>query len=161
MPIVVRAVSDEEFKDWVGKQTKIEDKYLESQDKPKDQRVMTRAELMNEGKAKYDLICAACHKQDGTGLSPLYPALKGSSVAVGKPISRHIEIILNGVSGTAMQPYREQFTDEEIAALVTYERNAWGNNTNDIIQPADVATVRQGNTQQPKMVNKARAGGLR
>ena len=124
------------------------------------QKDLTRAELMKLGKDKYDLICSACHKQDGTGLSPLYPALKGSSVAVGTPISRHINIILNGVPGTAMQPYRDQFTDAEVAALVTYERNAWGNNTNDIIQPSEVAKVRKGDEQQPKMVQKARSGGL-
>lgn len=161
MPIVVRAVEEDQFNAWVAKQTKVEEKYAETADKPIEQRVMTRAELMKLGKDKYDLICAACHKQDGTGLPPLYPALKGSSVAVGKPISRHISIILNGVPGTAMQPYREQFTDAEIAALVTYERNAWGNNTDDVIQPADVASVRAGDIQQPKMVEKARVGGLR
>lgn len=122
---------------------------------------MSRAELMSLGKQKFDLICAACHRSDGKGLPPMYPALKGSSVAIGKPISRHIEMILNGVPGTAMQPYKDQLTDAEIAAIATYERNAWENNTNDEIQPADVAKTRQGDTQQPKMVKKAQVGGLR
>ncbi len=160
MPIVVRAVTNEAFEQWVGQQAKVEDTFKEDRDKPSVQKDLTRAELMKLGKDKYDLICSACHKQDGTGLSPLYPALKGSSVAVGTPISRHINIILNGVPGTAMQPYRDQFTDAEVAALVTYERNAWGNNTNDIIQPSEVAKVRKGDEQQPKMVQKARSGGL-
>ena len=106
------------------------------------------------------MVCSACHQADGTGIPPLFPALKGSSVAVGNPISRHIEMILNGVPGTAMQPYKEQLSDEEIAAITTYERNAWGNNTDDEIQPADVATVRKDAIQQPKMVKKAQAGGL-
>jgi len=91
---------------------------------------------------------------------PLYPALKNSSVAVGKPISRHIEMILKGVPGSAMQPYQNQLTDEEIAAITTYERNAWGNNTDDEIQPADVATVRQNNIIKPTMVDKAKSGGF-
>ena len=86
---------------------------------------------------------SACHRADGKGLPPVFPALKGSSVAVGKPISRHIAMILNGVPGSAMQPYKDQLTDEEIAAIVTYERNAWENNTDDMVQPADVAKVRQ------------------
>ena len=60
-----------------------------------------------------------------------------------------------------MQPYRDQLTDEVIAAITTYERNAWGNNTDDIIQPAEVADVRNGEIQAPKMVQKAQAGGLR
>ncbi|GGI85046.1 cytochrome c oxidase subunit II [Legionella impletisoli] len=161
MPIVVRAVNEEEFEQWVNQQTKVEEKYKDTEDKPAEQRDMTRAELMKLGKEKYDLICSACHKPDGTGLPPMYPALKGSSVAVGNPISRHISIILDGVPGTAMQPYKAQFTDEEIAAIVTYERNAWGNNTDDIIQPAEVAKVRQGENIQPKMVKKAQVGGLR
>ncbi|WP_133129862.1 cytochrome c oxidase subunit II [Legionella yabuuchiae] len=161
MPIVVRAVTDEEFEQWVDKQKKVEEQYKATEDKPAEQRVMTRAELMTLGEAKYNLICSACHKPDGTGLPPMYPGLKGSSVAVGKPISRHISIVLDGVPGTAMQPYKAQFTDEEIAAIVTYERNAWGNNTDDIIQPAEVAKVRQGENIQPKMVKKAQVGGLR
>ena len=61
----------------------------------------------------------------------MFPALKGSSVAVGKPISRHILMLLNGIPGSAMQAYKQQLTDAEIAAIVTYERNAWENNTNE------------------------------
>ena len=160
MPIVVHAVSEKEFDDWVSKQDKIEDKYATTEGNAKVQKVLTRTELMTLGKNKYDQMCSACHKADGTGLPPLYPALKNSSVAVGYPISRHIDLILNGIPGSAMQPYKDQLTDEDIAAIVTYERNAWGNNTDDEIQPADVAALRHGTNQQPTMVNKAKAGGL-
>lgn len=160
MPIVVKAVSEEEFDRWVSEQTKVEDIYAEKSDKPREQKTMTRDQLMTLGKQKYDLICSACHQPNGTGLPPMYPPLKGSSVAVGKPISRHIELLLNGVPGSAMQSYKDQLTDEEIAAIVTYERNAWGNNTNDLIQPADVAALRHGTDIKPTMVNKAKAGGL-
>lgn len=161
MPIVVKAVNEEEFEQWVADQVKVKDKYAESEAQPQEQAKMTRAELMSQGKQKYDQYCAACHRADGKGLPPMYPALKGSSVAVGNPISRHIALILNGIPGSAMQPYKEQLTDAEIAAITTYERNAWENNTNDEIQPADVAKVRQGDIQQPKMVKKAQVGGLR
>ncbi|RUQ95647.1 cytochrome c oxidase subunit II [Legionella septentrionalis] len=160
MPIVVQAVSDEEFTQWVNQQTKASDPYAADGGKTVEQKMMTRAELMTMGKEKYDAVCAACHKADGKGLPPMFPALKGSSVAVGRPIARHIGIVLNGVPGTAMQAYKDQLTDEEIAAIVTYERNAWENNTNDLVQPADVAKTRQGENQQPTMVKKAQAGGL-
>jgi cytochrome c oxidase subunit 2 len=160
MPIVVKAVSHEDFEKWVHQQAKIEDKYEAIKVMPSAQKVMTREELMTLGKEKYNLICAACHQPTGLGLPPLYPALKNSSVAVGNPISRHIELVLNGVPGSAMQPYKDQLTDDVLAAIITYERNAWGNNTNDEVQPADVAQTRRGDIQQPTMVKKARAGGL-
>ena len=160
MPIVVEAVNEEEFVQWVAKQTKAEDQYAKIDINPGAQKTMTRIELMSLGKQKYELICVACHKADGKGLPPMYPPLKGSSVAVGNPISRHIDLILNGLPGSAMQPYKDQLSDEDVAAIVTYERNSWGNNTNDEIQPRDVATLRHGTKQQPTLVNKAQAGGF-
>lgn len=161
MPIVVRAVKEEEFEQWVSQQVKVENKYAVVQTEPAAQKIMTRADLMTLGKEKYNLICSACHQANGKGIPPLYPALQNSSVSVGKPISRHIALILNGVPGSAMQSYKDQLSDEEIAAITTYERNAWGNNTDDLIQPAEVAAVRKGDIQAPTMVNKAQAGGLR
>jgi len=160
MPIVVQAVNDEEFAQWVNEQTKVEDKYAATENQTAAQKTLTRAELMQRGKDKYELVCSACHQANGKGIPPLYPALKNSSISVGKPISRHIALILNGVPGSAMQPYKDQLSDEDVAAITTYERNAWGNNTNDEIQPADVASVRQSQIQQPTMVKKAKAGGL-
>ncbi|MCC5791276.1 MAG: cytochrome c oxidase subunit II [Legionellaceae bacterium] len=161
MPIVVNAVSAGEYQDWVAAQSKAQDKYAESERKPEAQRKMNRAELMALGKEKYDLICAACHRVDGTGIPPMFPALKGSSVAVGHPISRHIDMILHGIPGSAMQAYKDQLSDEEIAAIVTYERNAWDNNTDDDIQPAEVAERRNADKQEPKVIKKAQVGGFR
>lgn len=160
MPIVVQAVSPAEFDQWVAKQTLEQNKSLQTESLASAQPTMTRPELMKLGKQKYQQFCSACHAEDGEGLPPLYPALKGSSLAVGHPISRHIELLLNGVMGSAMQPYKDQLTDAEIAAIVTFERNAWGNNTNDEVQPAEVATLRHGTNKQPTMVNKAQAGGF-
>jgi cytochrome c oxidase subunit II len=151
MPIVVQAVPEDEYANWV---------LAQKNPQPTPNVKMTRKELLTLGKTQYNMVCAACHKADGRGLPPLFPALKGSSVAVGHPISRHIDMILNGVPGSAMQPYKDVLSDADIAAIVTYERNAWGNNTDDEIQPADVARVRQENSQQPTMVNKVNAGGL-
>lgn len=161
MPIVVKAVSENEYKEWVAKQAKVQDIYAESENDPKAQEQMKRAELMALGKKRYDIICSACHKVDGKGIPPMFPALKGSSVAVGHPISRHIDLILNGVPGSAMQAYKDQLSDKEIAAIVTYERNAWENNTDDEVQPAEVAKRRTADTQEPIMVKKAQAGGFR
>lgn len=158
MPIVVQAVSEKEFNEWVANQPKISDGLADTRPISPN---LTRQELMKKGQEKYNEACLACHKADGTGLPPLFPALKGSSVAVGKPISRHIEMILNGVPGTAMQAYRDQLSDEDIAAIATYERNAWDNNTGDEIQPQDVANLRKENMQQPTIVKKAQAGGFR
>lgn len=160
MPIVVEAVSDAEFQQWVSTQQKGEEAVTSAQTQVPAKKKLTRNELLTLGKEKYETICLACHQQDGKGIPPLYPALKGSSVAVGHPVSRHLDIILHGIQGSAMQPYNDQLTDEEIAAIATYERNAWGNDTNDLIQPEEVARLRQEPNQQPTMVNKAQAGGL-
>jgi cytochrome c oxidase subunit 2 len=150
MPIVVEAVSEQEFAQWLNTQQRA---------KPEQARHLSRDELMRLGKKTYEMTCAACHQPDGLGIPPLYPALRASSVAVGHPINRHIELILNGVAGSAMQPYREQLSDEEIAALVTYERNAWENNTDEEVQPAEVAQARLSH-QQPVTIKSAQAGGM-
>lgn len=160
MPIVVKAVSQADFDTWVASQTKKQDKYAQDEANVAAQKTMMRDELLALGKERYEQFCSACHRPDGMGIPPMYPALKGSSVATGHPISRHLDIILNGIPGSAMQPYKDQLSDEEIAAIATYERNAWENNTNDIVQPAEVASQRKNANQQPTMVNKVQAGGL-
>lgn len=171
MPIVVEAVDEQTFNKWVADQVPVKSKeYTTANPEETNPAISKQVAVpvaqtlkaqMTLGKEKYNMLCVACHQVDGTGLPPMYPALKGSSVAVGYPISRHIGIILNGVPGTAMQGYKDQLNDEEIAALATYERNAWGNNTGDVIQAAEVSKERVANIQKPTMVNKAQAGGFR
>ncbi len=168
MPIVVKAVTQDEFKQWVAQQPKlsVQDRSLPtpsaeegvSTSVPEGQAVIepplpvkTFSELMAEGKEQYGKYCSVCHQLNGTGMPPLFPALKGSSVAVGGSVARHIELVLKGVPGTAMQPFADQLTDEELAAIVTYERNAWENNTGDVVQPADVAAVRKDGVKAPIM----------
>ncbi len=158
MPIVVKAVSQEAFVQWTKDQLADQDALIQHQSQP--EAAMTRDALMSLGKQKYEQYCLACHGENGAGLPPLYPALKRSSIAVGHPISRHIDLLLLGVSGSAMQAYADQLTDEEIAAIITYERNAWDNNTNDEVQPEDVRLLRLSHETKPTIVNKARAGGL-
>ncbi len=137
MPIVVVAKSVQGFNDWVAKQ---KGQAKAKAEQPKKE--WTYQALMKRGEEKYNVYCAVCHKADGTGVPPTFPGLKGSSVATGKPISRHIHIILDGVPGTAMQAFGSQLDDTDIAAITTYERNAWGNNTGDVVTPDDVAKER-------------------
>ena len=158
MPIVVKAVPQEEYDAWVVSQKEQQASLAKQQEESHAD--MSREDLMALGKQKYQQLCTACHLSTGLGMPPVYPALKGSSIAVGHPISRQIELILNGVPGSAMQAYADQLTDEELAAIVTYVRNAWKNNTNDLIQPNEVRKVRQDQHIQPTMVKKARPGGL-
>ena len=56
----------------------------------------------------------------------------------------HLDVGIKGVAGTAMQAFGEQLTDVEMAAVITYQRNAFGNNTGDVVQPSDVAQHKQG-----------------
>lgn len=98
----------------------------------------TKDELMKIGKKTYLSACAACHQPSGTGLPPAFPALKGSKIANGD-ISTHIDIVVNGSKkNPAMTAFKSQLTEVEIAAVITYERNSWGNNTGDLVQPLTI-----------------------
>jgi cytochrome c oxidase subunit II len=143
MPIVVKAVSEEEFSRWVAQQKRRHPAPRTTQ--------WTMETAMARGKALFDRQCAACHQEDGSGIPPLYPALSTSSVTVGAPISRHIDLVLNGVPGSAMQAFGPQLDDADLAAIITYERNAWGNDTGDLITPDQVRQRRS--TQQTKQEN--------
>jgi len=160
MPIVVRAVEPEQYAAWVEDKLKVQERWQSAQVQLEGQRQMTREELMRFGQERYNMVCAQCHQVSGLGIPPMYPALKGSSIAVGYPISRHINMILNGSPGSAMQSYAEMLSNEEIAAIVTYERNAWGNNTNDLVQPIDIATLRVEQHPKAKIVKKSKLGGF-
>jgi cytochrome c oxidase subunit 2 len=105
---------------------------------------MSMDELMSEGKRVYNATCAACHMPNGEGLPGVFPALKGSTMVL-EDQAAHIDIVLNGKTGTAMQAFGKMLSLKDIAAVVTYERNAWGNNTGDMVQAKDVNAVVNGN----------------
>jgi cytochrome c oxidase subunit 2 len=130
MPIVVNVVSKEEYGEWIAaKQTEAtEVKQLTSQD-------FTLDELMVRGESVYDTSCLACHGANGEG--GVGNAIAGSSVATGD-INAHLEIGINGVPGTSMQAFGGQLSDVDMAAVITYQRNAFGNNMGDSLQPVDV-----------------------
>jgi cytochrome c oxidase subunit 2 len=137
MPIVVESVSQQQFAAWVDGQKEIK---IAAAAEASADKTWSMDELMNKGKTLYETKCAACHQATGLGLPPAFPALKASAIATGA-IAAHLEIVLNGKQGTAMQPWNT-LNDLEIAAIVTYERNAWDNNTGDVVQPADVKAAR-------------------
>ncbi len=138
MPIVVVATTDQGFKDWVAQQ-----KGQATQGEAETSRAWTKDELMKKGEQVYGTICAACHQPGGTGLPPTFPALKGSKIATG-PVADHINIVFNGKSGTAMQAFKSQLSDVDIASVITFERNSWGNNTGTVIQPIQIKAFRDG-----------------
>ena len=136
MPIVVVAKNDEDYQQWVTAQ-----KTAMDADAAAAGRDWNMADLMERGEKVYNTSCAACHQANGEGIPGAFPGLKGSAVATG-PIPAHIDIIINGKSGTAMAAFGGQLNDIDIAAVVTYERNAWDNNTGDLVQPSEVKAAR-------------------
>jgi len=136
MPIVVRVVSQEDYGKWVGDQKKALLAQAEDPDKKWDS-----AELIARGEKVYAATCAACHQATGKGLPPAFPPLAGAKLVTG-PKAGHIDMVLNGKPGTAMAPFSKQLSDTEIAAVISYERNTWGNKSG-IVQPAEVKARRK------------------
>ena len=95
---------------------------------------------MAKGETAYKTYCAACHQANGEGLPPAFPALKGSEMML-EDLAWHIDIVLKGKAGTAMAGFN-YLSDSDLAALITYERNAWGNDTGDLVAPADIQAAR-------------------
>jgi len=138
MPVVVRAVERPEYDAWLADQ-----KQSAQQAWNETGKTWTMDELMTTGEEVYLRACAACHQVNGQGLPPAFPSLVGQGIAVGD-IDAHIDIILNGKPGTAMQAFASQLSPSEIAAVTTYERNAWGNNLGDSVQPKDINSMLTG-----------------
>jgi cytochrome c oxidase subunit 2 len=137
MPIVVKVVSEEDYLAWAQEQQNM---LTASADDPNKE--WTLDELMVRGEGVY-AQCVACHQANGKGLAPAFPALDGSPIVMG-PKSGHIDIMLNGKQGTAMQSY-SGLSDVELASVITYARQAWGNAGNGadpVVQPADVRAAR-------------------
>ncbi len=103
-------------------------------------------DLMARGEKVYAANCAACHQLTGKGLPPAFPPLDGSKVVTG-PKDAQIKTVLNGVERdgkpTAMVAWAKTLSDTDIAAVITYTRNSWGNKTGEAVQPAEVKAARQ------------------
>jgi cytochrome c oxidase subunit 2 len=140
MPIVVEVKTEADYALWLDEQREI-NAQAAAAEKASLTASASMDELMTLGETTYVAYCAACHQVSGVGLPPAFPALKGSAVATTGSIAKHIDIVLNGKAGTGMQAYGKQLSMKQIAAVVTYERNAWDNNTGDAVQAADVQNV--------------------
>ncbi len=140
MPIVVEVKSEADYAIWLDEQKQMKANAAAAEAASLNASA-SMDELMQLGETTYTAYCAACHQVSGQGLPPAFPALKGSAIATTGPASAHIDIVVNGKAGTGMQAYGKQLSLKEIAAVVTYERNAWGNNTGEAVQAADVQAV--------------------
>jgi cytochrome c oxidase subunit 2 len=131
MPIVVEAVEPEKYAAWVAEQkTKLAAVAVDVN------KEFTPDELKAKGEAVYNANCAACHQANGQGVPGTFPAIAGSKVATG-PKEGHINIVMNGKSGTAMAPFKH-LSDVDIASVITYQRNSFGNSTGDAVQPSEI-----------------------
>ena len=96
---------------------------------------------MPMGEAVFITHCATCHQPDGTGQGIKYPSLAGGVIPTG-PVEAHLDRVMNGLAETEMQAWAPQLSDLDLAAVITYERNAWGNDTGDVVQPLTVFSAR-------------------
>jgi len=136
MPIVLIAKTEEDYAAWVEEQ-----QGAAAAAAGAATQTLTMDELMAKGEAAYNTNCAACHQANGAGIPGVFPAIAGSAIATGD-VAAHIDIVVNGKAGTAMQAFGEQLNAVDLAAIITYERNAYGNSTGDMVQPADVVAAK-------------------
>ncbi len=136
MPIHVKVVSAEEYTAWVSEKQKA---LAAAADDPT--KVWVLADLVKRGESVYAANCLACHQATGKGAGPI-KALDGSAIVVGDDKAPLINVLLNGQNNGAM-PAWKQLSDTELAAVMTYAKNTWSNQTQQIVQPADVQAARQ------------------
>ncbi|MEE9351857.1 MAG: cytochrome c oxidase subunit II [Thiotrichaceae bacterium] len=136
MPIVVEAKSKADYATWVNEQKELQKAAAAAGD-----REWTKDELMVQGQKVYSTSCASCHGVTGQGVPGAFPAMVNSPIVMGD-VKAHIDIVMQGKAGTAMQAFAGQLNDSDLAAIITYERNAFGNNTGDIVQPSTIKSAR-------------------
>jgi len=133
MPIVVQAMPEDEYNNWLNEKVAAAEKMKEMAGK-----TFTFDELMQMGQQVYTTVCAACHQPDGKGVPGAFPSIAGSPIATGD-ISGHMEIVVHGSKkNPAMQAFGEQLSEVQIASVITYQRNSFGNNMGDSLQPIDI-----------------------
>jgi cytochrome c oxidase subunit 2 len=150
MPIVVDARTQEDYQAWVQNQKLAAQQPQGAPGEAAAAIPMTKHDLIAEGEKAYNRSCAVCHQPNGQGMPPAFPGLAGSKITTGS-LDAHINVVMNGVPGTAMQAFKMQLTDRDIAAIITYERNAWGNDNvqkfgnsaGGVVQPADITAWRK------------------
>ena len=107
-------------------------------------KIWTTEELMARGESFYATNCAACHQASGQGIPPVFPSLVGSEITMFDS-KRHIEILMEGVQGSAMAAFGESYSEVDIASVITYTRQAWSNGENGdgvIVTPQDIVAYK-------------------
>ncbi|MFT4728267.1 MAG: cytochrome c oxidase subunit 2 [Granulosicoccus sp.] len=138
MPIVVRAVPQEEFDTWIA------DKQMAMASiADQAERQWAHKELVSVGESVYQANCMSCHQAEGQGIPGMFPAIAGSAVATGS-MDQHVATVMNGIEGSMMSQFSEVLSDSDIAAVITYQRNAFGNSTGDMLQPSHIKSLRDG-----------------
>ena len=148
MPVVVEAVSEEEYDEWVAANAPAKEVIADAgatataaSASADDDREWAMDELMAKGETVYNQVCAACHQANGEGLAGAFPAIAGSAIATGD-VDAHINIVYAGKPGTGMAAFAGQLNNADMAAVLTYQRNAFGNTVGDTVQPADIKALR-------------------
>ncbi len=140
MPVVVKVVEKDEYNDWVLAKKEEAIKLAELTEKE-----WSLAELSERGEGVYQKNCVACHQMNGEGLPPIFPALAGSDIVMFDK-NRNVEILMEGVHGAAMQSFANQLSEVDMAAVITYTRQAWGNAENgdgEYVVPSDIVEYKK------------------
>jgi cytochrome c oxidase subunit 2 len=137
MPIVVEVKEEAEYDTWLAAQKEEALVYQSTIGKE-----WSDAELMAKGESVYSISCAGCHQAKGQGIPGVFPALVDSPLVTG-PVEDHIGILINGVAGSAMQSFADQLSEVDIAAVIHYKRNSWGNKMGATVQPIDILNYKQ------------------
>ena len=140
MPVVVKVVEKDEYSDWVLSKKEEAIKLAELTEKE-----WSLAELTQRGEGVYQKNCVACHQMNGEGLPPIFPALAGSDIVMFDK-DRNVEILMEGVQGAAMQSFANQLSEVDMAAVITYTRQAWGNAGNgdgEYVVPSDIVEYKK------------------
>jgi cytochrome c oxidase subunit 2 len=135
MPIVVHAMEEQDYNDWL-----VEKKKEAVEIAKMNELILPLDEMYARGEEVYLQSCAACHGVDGKG--GVGPSMVGTAITTG-PMQGHVDVLVNGVQGSAMQAFGNQLSELDLAAVVTYERNAWGNNMGDMVQAVDVLNYKK------------------
>ena len=136
MPIVVKAVTQSDYEQWIADK-KAEATAVAAQ----AEQQWSMQDLLAKGESVYAGNCAACHGPTGAGIPGVFPAMTNSPVATGD-LAEHVNVVMNGRSGTAMAAYKTQLSDVDLAAVITFERNNLGNSVGDMVQPSAIKNAR-------------------
>ena len=140
MPIVVDVMSKDDYTAWIDARTAGQNVAMVESTSDGGPEILAAAEELS-GEELYNISCGACHQANGQGLPPTFPSLVDSALVNG-PVAKHIDVVVNGRPGTAMIGFSSLLSDAELAAILSYERNAWGLNSGDTVQPSDIAAAR-------------------